>query len=52
MANYVFDRIICTKEDFSRYFLDCDPFGECKLIDRPYITFRLWGRFSIRCICI
>ena len=39
MANYVYNRIICTKEVLNKYFLDDEPFEENKKIDEPYITF-------------
>ena len=39
MANYVYNRIICTKEVLDKYFLDDEPFEENKKVDEPYITF-------------
>lgn len=44
MANYVSNRIICTKEFFEMYFLDFEPFGKDNVPDSPYITFhKLFG---------
>lgn len=39
MANYVYNKIICTKEVLNKYFLDDEPFEENKKVDEPYITF-------------
>lgn len=39
MANYVYNKIICTKEILSKYFLDDKPFEESKKLTKPYITF-------------
>lgn len=37
MANYVYNRVICSEETFNHYFWDKKPFGEEG--DKPYITF-------------
>lgn len=37
MANYVYNRVICSQDTFHRYFWDHKPFGEIR--DKPYITF-------------
>lgn len=37
MANYVYNRVICSEQLFYRYFWDQTPFGEIR--DDPYITF-------------
>lgn len=37
MANYVYNRVICSQDTFCRYFWDERPFGEIQ--DKPYITF-------------
>lgn len=41
MANYVYNRIICSKEILNKYFLDDNPFGDGdeKFKIHPYITF-------------
>lgn len=43
MANYVYNRVICTKDFFEKYFLDDNPFGESpdqKIAwPKDYITF-------------
>ena len=39
MANYVYNKIICTKEVLNKYFLDDEPFEENKKVDELYITF-------------
>lgn len=39
MSNYVYNRIICTKDFFENYFLDFNPFGKDYVQDSPYITF-------------
>ena len=38
MANYVYQQVICSKDFFETYFLDCYPIDE-KRIDPPYISF-------------
>lgn len=44
MSNYVYNRIICTKDFFEKYFLDFEPFGKNNVPDSPYITFhKLFG---------
>lgn len=44
MANYVYNRVVCTRAFFEKYFLDHKPFGESKIPDSPYITFhKLFG---------
>lgn len=37
MANYVYNRLICSQDTFYRYFWDERSFGEIQ--DKPYITF-------------
>ena len=41
MANYVYNKIICSKEVLNKYFLDDNPFGDKdeKFKINPYITF-------------
>ena len=44
MANYVYNRVICSKEVLEQYFIDPDPFGDGIPLDHPYISFnRLFG---------
>lgn len=41
MANYVYNKVVCAKDVFDKYFLDDDPFGDKEEIFKknPYITF-------------
>lgn len=39
MANYVYNRVVCTKEILNKYFLDDEPFEEGVKLNEPYITF-------------
>lgn len=44
MANYVYNRVVCTKAFFEEFFLDYKPFDEKNIPDSPYITFhKLFG---------
>lgn len=44
MANYIYNKIICTRDILNKYFLDDVPFTENKKLDEPYITFnKLFG---------
>lgn len=48
MSNYVFQKVICEKETFEKWFLDDDPFGDQKPLPRPYISFnKLFDAASI-----
>lgn len=45
MANYVYNKIICTKDFFETYFLDLEAFGDNGVSNSPYITFhKLFGK--------
>jgi hypothetical protein len=37
MANYVENRVVCTKEILDKYFIDYCPFGD--KLEKPYISF-------------
>ena len=37
--NYVYNKVICTKETMDRYFIDTDPFGDGTRLNETYITF-------------
>ena len=39
MANYVHNKIICTKEVLNKYFIDYYPFNDEDKLNKPYITF-------------
>lgn len=39
MANYVSNKIICTKDVLENYFIDYYPFSPDEKLDKPYITF-------------
>ena len=39
MANYVHNKIICTKEVLNKYFIDYYPFNNEDKLNKPYITF-------------
>ena len=44
MSNYVWHRVICRKDMVERYFIDTDPFGDGRPLERPYLSFnRLFG---------
>ncbi len=44
MANYVYNRLVCTPEILKKYFLDSDPWGDGNFVSPPYITFhKLFG---------
>ncbi|MDD2208512.1 MAG: hypothetical protein PHU45_04075 [Bacilli bacterium] len=48
MANYVSNKIICTKEILDNYFTDYYPFSPEEKLDKPYITFnKLFGVKSL-----
>ncbi len=37
--NYVYNKVICTKETMEKYFIDFDPFGDGTHLNETYITF-------------
>lgn len=39
MANYIHNKIVCTKEILDKYFLDYIPFDNIERLNKPYITF-------------
>ena len=39
MANYVWSKVICSKNVLNEYFIDRFPFGKEKALDDPYISF-------------
>ena len=39
IANYVHNKIICTKEVLNKYFIDYYPFNDEDKLNKPYITF-------------
>ncbi|MCR5663092.1 MAG: hypothetical protein K6G50_13350 [bacterium] len=39
MANYVWNKVVCPKETFEKYFIDKDPFGDGKLPADRQISF-------------
>ncbi len=48
MSNYVWNKVVCSKDTCEKYFLDYDPFGDGQLREVPYITFnKLFGVKSL-----
>lgn len=48
MANYVLNKIICTKEILRKYFVDNHPIDDKDLLKEPYISFnKLFGVKSL-----
>ncbi|MDO4773219.1 MAG: hypothetical protein Q4A72_06650 [Bacillota bacterium] len=44
MANYVYHKVICSKETLEQYFIDEDPSGESVVLEQPYLSFhKLFG---------
>ena len=41
MANYVLNKIICTKEILRKYFVDNHPIDDKDLLKEPYISFNI-----------
>ena len=40
MANFIHNRIICSKDTLEKYFLDENPFDDDKPMEKPWISFR------------
>lgn len=48
MANYIWHKVVCTKDDLDAYFIDNDPFDGNPSIGESYISFnRLFGVKSL-----
>lgn len=48
MANYVYQKVVCSKEFLERYLIDEYPLGSDKKISPPYISFnKLFGMTDI-----
>ncbi len=48
MANYVNNRVVCTKEVLNTYFIDYSPISPDKVLEEPYISFnKLFGIQSL-----
>ena len=46
MSNYVWNKVVCSKETLEKYFIDYDPFGDGSPREEPYISFN--QLFSVR----